>query len=394
MPRLRRRPTPPPRRCRLRAAIIAALCLSTTGLVASPALATSLPLQGVYEGCAPYEPQPECANRLTQIGQAGFGVVVNYSAWYGDQAQLQAYADAAQAAGVKLIWPLNESAWRDPGSSTSLLSTYSTLAPTCGCSTNAGFVQYAINLVRSFPATWGYYIGDELGPSQASSVATLAAEVRQADSSHPLIYVALGSTSLASSLQPFESLANFVGADSYPIGSGGSVSDVGPIAQNVAQLSQANRTQPVMVLQAFDWSDYPGTQTAPSSWPTESEMQTMRNDALASNPSLILWYSFFDIQQSDDPAGHWQDLVNAAFAPMPAPVASTANAPMKRTHHRSHKRSRPRAGVASLRKHHRRHHRRHHHRATHHRRRHRRHARPREADLALVFSSMDLSSLF
>jgi len=34
-----------------------------------------------------------------------------------------------------------------------------------------------------------------------------------------------------------------------------------------------------------------------------------------SHPVFILWYSYFDILKSSDPAGHWADLVAAAFRP-------------------------------------------------------------------------------
>ena len=48
-------------------------------------------------------------------------------------------------------------------------------------------------------------------------------------------------------------------------------------------------------------------------------------------PSLILWYSYYDIMRSDDPERHWADLVAGAFAPLsapdPEPAAPTPPAP-------------------------------------------------------------------
>ena len=70
-----------------------------------------------------------------------------------------------------------------------------------------------------------------------------------------------------------------------------------------------------MVLQAFDWSDYPdvGPWPAPR-WPTATEMRTMRDLAIrTAHPSLIMWFSYFDIRNSPDPASHWRNLVWAAF---------------------------------------------------------------------------------
>ena len=339
---------------------------------ASTALASGLPPQGLYEECEPVN-QAQCASELSQMGSAGFQLALNYSAWYGNAAAIQAYANEAQAAGLKIIWPLDYSAWRDPGTATSLQSTYTALAPDCGCSDNSGFLQYTINLVRNLPATWGYYIGDELDPSQASADKALASQVRSLDPSHQLLYVGMGSAATTgSNLQPFESVANVVGADIYPIGGGGTDQSVAPVASAVQQLSQQNGTAPALVLQAFDWSQYPSTPSSNPTWPTESDMQAMRNEALAINPSMILWYSIYDVLRSDNPAGHWQDLVTAAFAPEPAApaaaggqsspgatIASVASVKHRHRHHRRHHRHR----------HHRRHHR--HHRTRHLRRPHR-----------------------
>jgi hypothetical protein len=42
-------------------------------------------------------------------------------------------------------------------------------------------------------------------------------------------------------------------------------------------------------------------------------MRGMLQLALAnSRPQLVLWYSYFDIARSDNPSGHWADLVAAA----------------------------------------------------------------------------------
>ena len=36
-------------------------------------------------------------------------------------------------------------------------------------------------------------------------------------------------------------------------------------------------------------------------------IQTLQN----SSPSLILWYTYFDLLKSDNPAQHWSDLTSA-----------------------------------------------------------------------------------
>jgi hypothetical protein len=335
-------------------ALISALaCLATPGHALA---ATPLPPQGLYEECAPSD-QVQCANELSAMGGAGFKLVLNYTAWYGDAAQIEQYASEAQADGLKVIWPLDYSAWRDPGSASTLPQEYSDLAPDCGCTTNAGFLQYAINLVRSLPATWGYYIGDELDPSQEPEVASLASAIRAADPGHPLLYVGQGGQETISNLSPFASVADVVGADIYPIGQGGTPADVGTVAGQLNQVTSSAHTTGAMVLQAFSWTEYPGeTQTVDPTFPTEDQMLQMRDEALHANPSMILWYSLKDILASSDPVGNWRDLVTAAFAPVPAP-GSESNAgdprhgPVVATIARRHKSKRHKARDRSARRH-------------------------------------------
>jgi hypothetical protein len=280
-------------------------------LAASPSVAAAaLPPQGLYEECAPSN-QQQCAGELAQMGTAGFRLALNYSAWDGSAADIQTYASEAQTDGVKLIWPLNDSAWRD---GSSLAATYPTLAGNCGCASNDGFLQYAIGLVRSLPATWGYYIGDEVDPSHASQVAALATKLRALDPTHPLLYIGQSYPDTATNLGPFLLSADVVGADIYPIGAGGSPSLVSDVANTVQQLDAKAHRQSAIALQAFDWTQYPGQlQLVNPRWPTEIEMRNMRDRAAITNPSMILWYSIYDILRSDNPAKHWHDLRTAAF---------------------------------------------------------------------------------
>jgi hypothetical protein len=279
--------------------------------------ATALPPQGLYEECAPSD-QAQCAGELSQMAGAGFHLALNYTAWSGDAAQIVAYANEAEADGIKIIWPLDYSAWRDPGSDSTLPQEYSDLAPDCGCTTNTTFAAYVIGLVKSLPATWGYYIGDELDPSQAPATTQLAQTVRSLDPGHPLLYIGMGGAQTASNLRPFETIGGTIGADVYPIGQGAPVSYVGTVASTVEHLSATFDTRPAMVLQAFDWSEYPGeVPTVDPTFPTQGQMLQMRDLALAHRPSMILWYSLKEILATDNPAGNWRALVSAAFAPVP-----------------------------------------------------------------------------
>jgi hypothetical protein len=282
---------------------------------------SSLPPQGLYEECAP-STGAQCAAELSQIGAAGFRLVLDYSAWEGTATQIQAYAAEAAADGVQVIWPLNDAAWLAPPTATALLSEYPSLAATCGCSDDQGFLQYAVDLTRGDAATWGWYVGDELAPQQAASAEALATAVRGLDPSHPTLYVASANTgNPLANLRPFASVANVLGADIYPIGQDVPASYVSISAGDVRRVSAAAHVRSAMVLQAFNWADYPTELDAPDPrWPSEGQMLTMRDAALTADPSLILWYSYEDLSQSADPARHWNALVSAAFAPVPAPL--------------------------------------------------------------------------
>jgi hypothetical protein len=247
---------------------------------AAPAKA-ALPPQGVYEQCAPAE--QDCGARLKQIADAGFQYVLNYTAWYGSAEQVREYADEAQAVGLKVIWPLNDHAWRD---GTNLRSYYRYLGPDCPCSTNAQFKQWALGLVKDHPATWGFYVGDELSPTPQNT----------------------------SQLEPFEQTADYVGADYYPVGKGNNVDATTGYAEDTRRLAAQYGSKPMFVLQAFSWDEY--DPSYPDRFPTRTEMQNMRDQAITSgDPQMLLWYAYNDVMDSSDPQGNWDDVKAAAFAP-------------------------------------------------------------------------------
>jgi hypothetical protein len=283
--------------------------------LAGPASANAaLPPQGVYEQCAPNSKTEDCGARLRMIADAGFQYVLNYTAWYGSAEQVRHYADEAQAAGIKLIWPLNDHAWRD---GTDLRDHYRYLGPDCPCSSNADFVRWALGLVKDHPATWGFYVGDELDPTSqnVSQTRALASQVKSIAPAKPTLYVTIPNDDgvLTSQLEPFEPLADYVGADYYPVGKGNNINATSDYAADTRDLAAQHGRRPVFVLQAFSWSEY---QPAPDRFPTRSEMQSMRDMAISEgDPQMMLWYAFNDVMDSSDPQGNWEDVKAAAFAP-------------------------------------------------------------------------------
>jgi hypothetical protein len=282
----------------------------------NPAKANAaLPAQGLYEQCAPNSTSLDCGARLRTIADAGFKYVLNYTVWFGNAQQVRRYADQAQAAGIKLIWPLNDHAWRD---GTDLRSHYRYLGPDCPCSGNAEFKQWALGLIKDHPATWGFYVGDELPPTSqnVSQTTALANEVKSIAPAKPTLYVTIPNNNgvLTSQLEPFGQTADYVGADYYPVGTGDSLESVRGYAADTRRLATQYSKRPMFVLQAFAWSQYFPSHSY--RFPTRAEMQTMRDYAIsAGEPQMMLWYAFNDVMESHDPAGSWADLKAAAFAP-------------------------------------------------------------------------------
>lgn len=273
--------------------------------------------QGVYEECRLSD--SACVDRLKQIADEGFKLVLNYSALLGSNPQqLLNYADQAEAAGIKIIWPLHIPWFWD---GTDLTANYPEYVATCNCSDNTDFINYLMTLVKDHPATWGYYVGDELNPTVHQQWKAHTDLVHAIDPVHPRLLVqgtpanSLGNTTLST----FADGVEVLGQDYYPIGVSYLVplSQTGAVAQSVQALADRAGKQSAMVLQAFSWTQYyPPARCSPypdcAPYPTVDEMQQMLSMVLQnSHPQLILWYSYFDIRRSDNPAAHWNDLVKA-----------------------------------------------------------------------------------
>ncbi|HSD24445.1 MAG TPA: hypothetical protein VLB79_08980 [Solirubrobacterales bacterium] len=297
-----------------RPALLALLgCMAVLTLWSPAGAGAALPPQGVYEQCAPAT--QDCAPRLKAIADAGFQYVLNYTAWFGSAEQVRDYADEAQAVGLKVIWPLNDHAWRD---GTDLRSYYRYLGPDCPCSTNAQFKQWALGLVKDHPATWGFYVGDELSPTSQniSQTTALEREVKSIAPGKPTMYVTIPNDNgvLTTQLAPFASVADYVGADYYPIGKANSMDGVTDYASETRQMTANAGSRPIFVLQAFSWDSYDPSMA--DRFPTRSEMQQMRDMAIgAGDPQILLWYAFNDVMRSSNPTQNWENVKAAAFAP-------------------------------------------------------------------------------
>lgn len=275
------------------------------------------PLQGVYESCSPSK-GVICLDRLRQIADAGFKLVINYDQLNGTASQELAYAKQANTLGIQIIWSMSDPAFWN---GTDLLSYYPDLSPTCGCTDNIGFILYAIDLVKNLPATWGYYVGDEVKKQDHTRMKAFADLVKRFDPTHPRLFVSgEDASTLGANLAPFVDTAEVIGADVYPVGnSSETIETVGKVAHAVQAIANRSHRKTMMVLQAFSWAEYPDKTFVCSPFPecarfpAEDEMQHMRDLAVnGARVQFILWYSFFDILKSTQPSSNLAALVRAA----------------------------------------------------------------------------------
>jgi hypothetical protein len=96
----------------------------------------------------------------------------------------------------------------------------------------------------------------------------------------------------------------------------------GDVADILRRASESKEKRQELVLQPFSWNQNPDANPDVCSpfpdcakLPDRQELQEMRDLANDhASPQLLLWYRYLDIMRSDDPQGHWHDLVAAAGA--------------------------------------------------------------------------------
>jgi hypothetical protein len=275
-----------PLRPALAAAIAVVIC------VLLPAGAAAKPVQGMYESCSPAE--PECMTRLAEMRGAGITRVINYMAWRGTPEQRQRYADAAARLGVGLVWPIDRR-WSRPE------------------------IESGVQEVRYHPATWGYYVDEELPPALAPELQARSDVVRAADPNHPRMYIAWGGSDLAQTLSPFAPAVEAIGVDWYPVGLG---SVRTPVSSTEATVRTADRLngdrQTVAVLQAFSWAQFPKEAPYDSTdpFPTARQMRRQRDFARAGGARVMFWFDYYYLRPpGSSDYSHLNDLAWAIGAP-------------------------------------------------------------------------------
>jgi hypothetical protein len=334
-------------------ALIAACALGGPPAAAVASDAPSLPAQGLYEWCDPAQSADGCASRLQRIGQAGFRVVSN--GWlFNDpsEQQMRAYAQAAAAAGVSVLWSFHASGFQESNpSGNNLLGRYPKLASRCGCSTNQGLLSYVVGIMRGLPNTWGYYLADEPSPDTHDALAGWVSRIKALDPGRPRVIVGCGicAGGPESNVAWMSDLDIALGTDAYPVfgGSPDPGHSYAAVKDNVAVLDRVARgagRQQVVALQSWRWGDSAvdskaaNVDPASTRYPTREELEAQRNATIEnSHPDLILWFTLTQVigwepgqgssnwYNPPDTAQRWANLVGGAFAPVPIRTASAAS---------------------------------------------------------------------
>jgi hypothetical protein len=326
--------------------------------VAMASTSTALPAQGIFETCPLDTAFTTCLRRLEVMHRGGIKVVV-IPAYGASLRPLEAYAAFAHALGMSVMWELsNASWWQDPMTSTSMDSTFGSMASACRCSENGALLSYTIRWLSRLAGTYGYYAADDsmLGPGDDAGVAAYVALIKEQDPTHTVMI----SANQQSQVQEYQGTADVIGAEIYPV----TTTSLLPVTSNAgmwgnvaqtaidAQRSADGAGKPsAFILQAFTWGDNSAdgqaigvcsaqdttaTCYAKLRYPSSGEQLQLRNEVLEhAHPSLILWWSFsgtygqvgtdtYSIYPSGPvAASHWSGLVSAIKAPW-APQATNA----------------------------------------------------------------------
>ena len=314
----------------------ALLCPAVVAAVPAAARPPELPPQGVYDMCTPAYSSDRCASRLRRIGDAGFRVVQNMHALHdADLSDILAFGDAAQANGLKVIWSLNGGSGR-----ASLLHSMPKLADRCECRDEDEMLAQVIGVLRSQPATWGYYIADEPTPDEHDKVAAFAEQVKGLDPNHERLIMGCGLCfGGEKSVDFLADIDATLGTDAYPVHE--QPPDQAVVARRVGDDAAALRRvaeragrKTVVALQAWRWGDShydsQATGIGPASrFPTRREIEMQRNAAIRrGRPELILWFTLNQVigwepgqrpwwwAEPSNPEQRWANLVEGAFAPV------------------------------------------------------------------------------
>ncbi|NUQ01460.1 MAG: hypothetical protein HUU35_16575 [Armatimonadetes bacterium] len=238
------------------------------------------------------------ADRLATMAAGGFNTVMPYGINQGDLGRVEAALDAAQAAGIKVIYNLKD---LYPGAQYLPEKLF-------GWSEPEAMARGLVERFKSHPALLAWYLNDETPIDEHAMLRARYELVRELDPEHPTWAVVYQVQDLAG----YADTTDVLGTDPYPI-----PSRPAALAGEWTRLTAAAMGNGLVwqVPQAFDWANYRKTaeEKAAARAPTLPELRAMTYQCLAEGAKGLIYYSFFDLQR--DRLGfepRWSDMKQMA----------------------------------------------------------------------------------
>jgi hypothetical protein len=308
---------------------------------------------GIYESCDPHF-AIVCYDRLNYIAAGGFSEIMDYSAFSSDTTiyDVMAYATYANLIGMKIIWPVDDFIYSN-NNATDTLSQYPTLVESINSSglcshpvnSNYWLVACVTIITTNHPGTWGYYIGDELPASDEPKVRHVVDAILDWNKTALRLFMAADTDGHpnGSVLNAYGRYyndgsyrvadANVIAQDYYPIGTGQqntAGAHTGKVAVSLNTFAKKNDISYGLALQAHSLYEYKTTYpwcTSPEAcpYPTVAQERSMLSAVLAQGqPRIVMWYSYFDLLNSNNYLMHWTDLTAVVGG---VPALSTGTTP-------------------------------------------------------------------
>lgn len=245
------------------------------------------PPEGLYHACFPSN--ASCLAELDDMQKGGFQFTINYSILDDTDANILKYMARLELLGLKTYWDMSQTSFRTATESR---------------------IQKLVNLVKSSPATAGYYVGDE-DNVPAAKVEQNSAWIKKydPDPTHLTIFIHFYQIDdcMVMARKYASPSVDGLGLDMYPLYGGRPTSDVATCSKKGQEYDTSIGKRWWAVLQAFKGSDenYGGT----GNYPTLDQLYCMHKFALDnSKPFVVIWWWYGNTKKW----GRWDDLVKVA----------------------------------------------------------------------------------
>ena len=257
--------------------------------------------------------------KLPIIRDGGFNIIIVTGGLFGTAAQLNTLISYASGIGLKTVVMLNDPAiWKT--------STYNTAYPAMyadsgNAATGVLFAEYIINQTKTTSGLYGYYLAQEVQPSDAATWQGYASALATSMSNLPSIGVG-GSTGnpiidgVFNGTSPIIGYCSYLLDDYYDIGyyASGSAT-VATVAAGIQSQATSHSAKSGIEFQCFSFATSPvsgGIQGFPAQPPTLKQMIQHRNDAVSyMSPQLMLLWQYEYSRPPYCALSFWSDLCYA-----------------------------------------------------------------------------------